>query len=128
LTADSGTSPKQTSSGTVEARPVADDASSAVRAQLAPGKTAETPKSEVWLRRASVLLFVTLSAVVGVLLVLLPWSLQWTANRWLWSYPEVRTTMANGFVRGVCSGLGMLTLWVGFREAVNYHEGTGAVK
>lgn len=92
------------------------------------GPNAGSRSPEIWLRRASVLLFVTLSAVVGVLLVLLPWSLQWTANRLLWSYPELRVAMANGFVRGVCSGLGFLNLWIGFREAVHYHEGEGTAK
>jgi len=88
----------------------------------------QTGGGQVWLRRASVLLFVTLSAIVGVLLVLLPWSLQWTANRLLWGYPELRAAVGNGFVRGLCSGLGILNLWNGFREAVHYHEGRGAVK
>jgi hypothetical protein len=121
LPADSGASPKQTPSGTV-ATPSPPD-----QVQFSAGAS-QPPPSVLWLRRASVLLFVTLSAIVGVLLVLLPWSLQWTANRFLWGYPEIRAAMANGFIRGACSGLGILNLWIGFREAVNYHEGRGAPK
>lgn len=127
MAADSGASPKQTTSGTVETPPSQDHARSSGAVQFQQAPQAAKP-SVLWLQRASVLLFVTLSAVVGVLLVLLPWSLQWTANRLLWGYPELRTAMANGFVRGVFSGLGILNLWIGFREAVNYHEGRGAVK
>jgi hypothetical protein len=76
----------------------------------------------VWMRRITVLIFVILCAVVGVLLVVLPWSLQWTANRFLWGYPDLRTALSNGFVRGLCSGLGVINLWIGFREAVHYRE------
>jgi hypothetical protein len=36
--------------------------------------------------------------------------------------PELRTFVANGFVRGLCSGLGVLDLWLGFWEAIYYHE------
>ena len=30
--------------------------------------------------------------------------------------------VTNGFVRGLCSGLGMLDIWIGFSEAIHYHE------
>jgi hypothetical protein len=30
--------------------------------------------------------------------------------------------MASGFVRGVCTGLGVLDIWIGFSEAIHYHE------
>lgn len=83
---------------------------------------------ELWLRRAAVLLFVILCAVVGVLLVVLPWSLQWTDNHLLWGHTELKTFLANGFVRGFCTGLGILDLWIGFQEATHYHEGPVAVK
>jgi hypothetical protein len=128
LTADSNAAPKPTSSGTMEARQLADDLRNKTEVQPPINQPLRLSGSDVWLRRTAVLLFITLSAVVGVLLVLLPWSLQWTANRLLWSYPDVRTAMGNGFVRGVCSGLGFLNLWMGFREAVNYHEGHGTAK
>jgi hypothetical protein len=79
-------------------------------------------RGELWLRRISVLLFVILCGTCGVLLVLLPWSLQWTDNRLLWGHSEVKAFLAQPFVRGVSSGLGLLDLWIGFREAVHYHE------
>jgi hypothetical protein len=37
-------------------------------------------------------------------------------------YPGLREFVANGFVRGMCSGLGVLDIWIGFWEAVHYHE------
>jgi len=77
---------------------------------------------DLWLHRFTVLFFVFVCAVVGVLLVIIPWRPEWTDNRILLSYPALRSLIANGFVRGVCSGLGVLDIWVGFWEALHYHE------
>jgi hypothetical protein len=77
---------------------------------------------DVWLHRITVLLFVFVCAVVGVLLVILPWRPEWTDNRLLLTYPSLRAMIANGFVRGLCSGLGILDIWIGFWEAIHYHE------
>ena len=71
----------------------------------------------------TVLLFVFVCAVVGVLLVILPWRPEWTDNSLLLTYPSLRAVVANGFFRGICSGLGMLDIWIGFWEAIHYHEG-----
>jgi hypothetical protein len=78
---------------------------------------------DLWLRRLTVLLFVFVCAAVGVLLVILPWRPEWTDNRLLSVYPGLRTFLTQGFVRGVCSGLGILDIWIGFWEATHYHEG-----
>jgi hypothetical protein len=78
---------------------------------------------ELWLRRITVLLFVFVCASAGVLLIIVPWTNTWTDNRLLLVFPGLREFVANGFVRGVCSGLGVLDIWIGFWEAVHYHEG-----
>jgi hypothetical protein len=70
----------------------------------------------------AVLLFVFVCAAVGILLVILPWLPQWTDNRLLLGNPVWRSVVASGFVRGLCSGLGVLNLWIGFLEAVYYRE------
>ena len=77
---------------------------------------------ELWLRRLAVLMFVFMCASVGVFLVILPWRPEWTHNHLLLSYPGLRQFITSGFVRGVVSGLGMLDIWIGFWEAVHYHE------
>jgi hypothetical protein len=77
---------------------------------------------EVWLHRISVFLFVLISAVAGVLLIILPWTPQWTDNYLLLSFPSLRSIVSNGFFRGICSGLGLLDIWIGFWEALHYHE------
>jgi len=75
-----------------------------------------------WLHRISIFLFVLISAVAGVLLVILPWTPQWTDNSLFLSFPALRTFVSSGFVRGICSGLGLLDIWIGFWEALHYHE------
>jgi hypothetical protein len=80
------------------------------------------PQVNVWLLRIRALLFVTMCATLGVLLIILPWTPKWTDNPLLLPMPQLRTFVANGFVRGLCSGLGVLDLWLGFWEAIYYHE------
>jgi hypothetical protein len=77
---------------------------------------------QLWLHRTSVFLFVLISAVAGVLLVILPWTPEWTDNYLLLSFPWLRTFVTTGFFRGLCSGLGLLDIWIGFWEALHYHE------
>ncbi len=76
----------------------------------------------VWLQRLRALLFVTVCATFGVLLVILPWTPRWTDNPLLLSSAALRDFISSGFIRGFASGLGLLNLWLGFREAILYHE------
>ena len=80
------------------------------------------PGLQLWLHRASVFLFVLISAVAGVLLIILPWTPEWTDNYLLLSYPSLRTLVSSGFFRGICTGLGLLDIWIDFWEALHYHE------
>jgi hypothetical protein len=88
--------------------------------------TAPAPKRHpglpLLLHRTSVFLFVLISAVAGVLLVILPWTPEWTDNYLLLSYPWLRTLISTGFFRGLCTGLGLLDIWIGFWEALHYHD------
>ena len=87
-----------------------------------PGDEHQPPAIQLWMHRISVFLFVLISAVAGVLLIILPWTPEWTDNYLLLSFPSLRTLVANGFFRGFCSGLGLLDIWIGFWEALHYHE------
>lgn len=83
----------------------------------------QTPTAvELWLLRLRSLLFVTLCATLGVLLIILPWTPRWTDNPLLLTSPNLRDFVSSGFVRGLASGLGILDLWLGFWEAIHYHE------
>jgi hypothetical protein len=77
---------------------------------------------QLWVHRLLVLLLVFVCAAMGVLLLILPWRPEWTDNHFLLGSPGLRTFVSNGFVRGLCSGLGLLDIWIGFWEAVHYHE------
>ena len=72
---------------------------------------------QLWMHRISGFLFVLISAVAGVLLIILPWTPEWTDNYLLLSFPSLRTFVSSGFFRGICSGLGLLDIWIGFWEA-----------
>jgi len=89
-----------------------------------PNEAAESSGNNrgVWLLRLRALLLVTLCATFGVLLVILPWTPKWTDNPLLLTSPGLRAFVSNGFVRGATSGLGLLDLWLGFWEAIHYHE------
>jgi len=84
----------------------------------------ETTASAIrlWLRRLGVLLFVFLCATVGVMLVILPWRPEWAENSLVLRYPVLHQLVSAGFTRGVVTGLGILNVWVGFSEAVQYRE------
>jgi len=87
-----------------------------------PEAPAPVSRLQIWMHRTSVFLFVLVSAVAGVLLIILPWTPEWTDNYLLLSFPSLRSIVSNGFFRGICSGLGLLDIWIGFWEALHYHE------
>jgi hypothetical protein len=100
--------------------------------EITPAPVLETPPSPeqhvqytgfaLWLHRTTVLMFVFVCASIGVLLVILPWRPEWTDNHLLLGNPALRAFVANGFVRGVVTGLGLLDIWIGFWEAIHYRE------
>jgi len=61
-------------------------------------------------------------ATLGVMLVIVPWLPQWSDNPLLFPYPAVREVVSSGFVRGLVTGLGLLNVWIGFWEALQYRE------
>ena len=86
------------------------------------GRDARPSGLRIWWHRLSVLFFVFFCAVLGVVLVVFPWRDEWTNNFILANYPTLQDVLASGFVRGLCTGLGLLDIWIGFWEAVHYHE------
>jgi hypothetical protein len=78
--------------------------------------------ARLWLHRIGVLLFVFLCATLGVMLMIVPWRPEWSDNPLLLPYPWFRELMASGFARGLATGLGVLNVWIGFWEAIQYRE------
>jgi hypothetical protein len=67
-----------------------------------------------WLLVIEIALFVILRLYVGALVVLLPWRSIWTTNAWINNWPPVANFIAQGWVRGIVSGLGLLNIWIAF--------------
>lgn len=53
---------------------------------------------------------------VGLLLLVVPWTDFLQRNYFVQGWPVVRDIVANGFVKGAISGLGLLNLWAGLGE------------
>jgi hypothetical protein len=103
-------------------RPLSGEVESGLLESAEPAPPRVAGNAQLWMHRTSVFLFVLISAVAGVLLIILPWTPEWTDNYLLLSFPWLRTLVSNGFFRGFCSGLGLLDIWIGFWEALHYHE------
>jgi hypothetical protein len=82
-------------------------------------------RTEIWLNRIFVAIFVLVCVQMGIILVILPWTRLWTDNNFLLHNLSLREFAVQDFVRGTISGLGLLDIWIGIREGVHYREGRG---
>jgi hypothetical protein len=83
-----------------------------------PVRREEAP---VWLQRLSLVLLVVTCIYIGLLLLVLPWSHYWQDNRFFAMLPQRWVEWLElGSVRGVISGLGLMDIWIGVSEAVNW--------
>ncbi len=55
---------------------------------------------------------------VGLLLLVVPWTVFMQRNYFIEAWPVLRTVLGNGFVKGAISGLGLINLWAGGSELV----------
>jgi hypothetical protein len=77
-----------------------------------------------WLERSELFLRVLLRMYIGIIVCYVPWShLFWDQNPLFARFPDLATFAAQGTVRGVISGLGLLNLWIAFRDAVRHRDG-----
>jgi hypothetical protein len=77
-----------------------------------------------WLERAELFLRVLLRMYIGLAVCYAPWSrLFWDQNPIFLQFPTLSIYAANGAVRGLISGLGLLNLWIAFHDAIRH--GTG---
>jgi hypothetical protein len=58
----------------------------------------------------AILLSVLSSLLVGVILVVAPWTSWWDQNYLLQPYPGVRSLVLSPFVRGLVSGVGLVNI------------------
>jgi hypothetical protein len=74
-----------------------------------------------WLERAELFLRVLLRMYIGVAVCYAPWShLFWDQNPIFLQFPTLSIYAANGAVRGIVSGLGLLNLWIAFYDAIRH--------
>ncbi len=78
--------------------------------------------TEIWSRRMFLITFVLLCTLLGVFLIVLPWRPEWTDNPLFVGHPSIRAVFAHPFFRGLCSGFGLLDLWIAISETAHYHE------
>jgi len=77
-----------------------------------------------WLERGELFLRVLLRMYIGLAVCYAPWShMFWDQNPIFLRYPTLSIYMAHGAVRGIISGLGLLNLWIAFRDAVRHRDG-----
>ena len=63
------------------------------------------------------MLYVVFFVQVGLLLIVLPWwPAFWDHNYFAFAWPWLKPLLANNFVRGAVSGLGLVNLFAGFAD------------
>jgi len=101
-----------------------------------PGEAHETPKgapvlmmpppnptrSQVWMHRVWLVVFVLFCLEVGIVLMVGPWTRAWTDNSLSSTFPGIHEFLMNSFVRGAVSGLGLVDFWIGISRAISYRE------
>ncbi len=70
-------------------------------------------KGSILIRR---LVYVAFFLEVGLLLIVVPWSAFWDRNYFATRWPAIRPLLANNFVRGGVTGLGVVNLVAGFAD------------
>lgn len=77
-----------------------------------------------WLERGELFLRVLLRMYIGLALCLAPWfPTFWDQNPVFTYFPVLAPYAASGAVRGILSGLGLLNLWIAFRDALRHWDG-----
>jgi len=89
----------------------------------AKGPEHEPQRIPRWLERSELFLRVLLRMYIGIAVCYAPWShLFWDQNPLFVQYPTLSIYAAHGAVRGIISGLGLLNLWIAFRDAVRHRD------
>lgn len=76
----------------------------------------------LWAERTSLVVYVVFCIELGMILAVLPWTKVWTENNFVIARPLLRALVNDNFIRGLVTGLGLVDIWFGIREAVHYRE------
>lgn len=73
--------------------------------------------------RAELFLRVMLRIYIGLAVFVVPWwPLLWDQNPLFVQFPTLSIYAANGAVRGIVSGLGLLNIWIALRDAMQFRN------
>lgn len=76
-----------------------------------------------WLVRTELYLRVLLRMYIGLAICYAPWSqLFWDQNPLFVQFPTLSIYAANGAVRGLISGLGLLNIWIALQDAIRHRN------
>ncbi len=62
---------------------------------------------------------------MGLLLLVLPWSVFWERNYFAEAWPPLRGFLTNNFTRGAVTGLGLVNLGAGFLDLARVFRARG---
>jgi hypothetical protein len=71
------------------------------------------------------LLSVASSCLVGIVLILAPWSALWETNSLLQLHPTVRALLLSAFTRGAVTGLGLVNILLAILDTRDLVRGRG---
>lgn len=76
-----------------------------------------------WLERAELFLRVLLRLYIGLAVCIAPWwRVFWDDNPLFLRFPTLGSLALHGAVRGIITGLGLLNLWIAFRDAIRHRN------
>jgi hypothetical protein len=76
-----------------------------------------------WLMRTELYLRVLLRMYIGLAISFAPWTqLFWDQNPLFVQFPTLAIYAANGAVRGIISGLGLLNIWIALQDAIRHRN------
>ena len=64
------------------------------------------------------LLLAALFVEVGIVLLIVPWSIFWDRNYFIDAFPQLLSILTSNYVRGAVSGLGAVNVCAGIAELV----------
>ena len=89
-----------------------------------PGASHSQQRIPHWLVRTELYLRVLLRMYIGLAICYAPWSqLFWDQNPIFVQFPTLAIYAANGAVRGIVSGLGLLNIWIAVQDAIRHRNG-----
>lgn len=78
----------------------------------------------LWLVRAELFLRVLLRIYIGLAVSIVPWwPMFWDQNPLFVQFPTLAIYAANGAVRGIVSGIGLLNMWIALKDVLHYRSG-----